>query len=61
MMEEPSGKPPTRVNPYKVLRVKKDASDEEIKKSYKQLALRHHPGILCLSTFKPCLSLCVTA
>ena len=43
-MEQPSEKPPTKVNPYKVLRVKKDASEEEIKKSYKQLALRHHPG-----------------
>jgi DnaJ like chaperone protein len=29
--------------PYKILEVERSASDEEIKKAYKRLALKHHP------------------
>jgi curved DNA-binding protein CbpA len=29
---------------YEVLSIKKDANDDEIKKSYRKLALQWHPG-----------------
>lgn len=34
---------PTRRDPYDVLGVPKDASDEQIKSSYRRLALKYHP------------------
>lgn len=30
-------------NPYDVLGVKKDANQDEIKKAYRKLAMKHHP------------------
>ena len=36
--------PPTSINPYEVLSVPKDATDDQIKKAYRKAALRHHPG-----------------
>jgi DnaJ like chaperone protein len=30
-------------DPYKVLGVSRDASDDEVKKAYKQMAIKHHP------------------
>ena len=29
---------------YDILQVQKDASDNEIKKSYRKMALKYHPG-----------------
>jgi hypothetical protein len=31
---------------YEVLEIETTASDEEIKKKYKQLALKYHPGLI---------------
>jgi molecular chaperone DnaJ len=31
------------MDPYKVLNISRDASDDEIKKAYRKLALEHHP------------------
>src|SRR5262245_25002873 len=38
-----SGKPPMPRDPYEVLAVKRDGSDDEIKKSYRRLARQFHP------------------
>lgn len=35
---------PTSINPYEVLAIDKDATEEQIKKAYRKAALKHHPG-----------------
>lgn len=40
---------------YEVLKVTKEATDTDIKKSYKKLALVLHPGIVFISKFIPCI------
>lgn len=42
--EDAAGEPPTSIDPYEVLDVPKDATDDQIKKAYRKAALRHHPG-----------------
>lgn len=37
--------PPTSIDPYKVLSLAEDATDDDIKKAYRKAALRHHPGL----------------
>ena len=37
------GEAPTSINPYEVLSLDEDASQEEVKKAYKKAALKHHP------------------
>ena len=36
--------PPTEINPYEALGLDVSAGAEDIKKTYKKLALKHHPG-----------------
>lgn len=36
--------PPAETDLYEILGVKEDATPEQVKSSYKKLALRHHPG-----------------
>lgn len=46
-IEEPmdlNGEPPTSIDPYKVLAVAEDATEDDVKKAYRKAALRHHPG-----------------
>jgi len=40
---------------YKILGVDKNASDDEIKRAYKKMALKYHPG--CLALWLPLLLL----
>jgi DnaJ family protein C protein 9 len=40
----PDSPPPTEINPYDVLKLKKKATAAQIKTSYKKLALLLHPG-----------------
>lgn len=40
---------------YEVLGVKRDASDEELKRVYRRLALRWHPGTSRARVFFPSL------
>ena len=39
---------------YEILGVKRDAGDDDLKKSYRKLALKWHPGELCV-----CVCVCV--
>lgn len=41
--EDLTDKPPTSINPYKVLDIPKDATAEQVKTSYRKAALKHHP------------------
>ena len=36
---------------YKILDVSRDASDRDIKKAYRKLALKYHPGQFSISIF----------
>ena len=51
-MEDASPRPPSRVDPYQVLSLAKDASAAEVKTAYKKLALKHHPGMLYIDCVK---------
>ena len=44
---------------YEVLGVERDAGDDEIKKSYRKLALKYHPGSFSsiIAHFNTCLAL----
>lgn len=44
--EEDDG-PPT-INPYEVLGLEREATADEVKKAYRKMALKHHPGKLGL-------------
>lgn len=41
--------PPTSINPYRVLEVEKEATNDQIKTAYRKAALKHHPGRFSLS------------
>jgi len=36
--------PPTDIDPYQILEIKASATANGVKKAYRRLALRHHPG-----------------
>lgn len=40
----PTPEPPKPINPYDVLDVPKDATEDQVKKAYRKAALKHHPG-----------------
>lgn len=48
--EENEG-PPT-IDPYAVLGLEQEATADDVKKAYRKLALKHHPGMcnLCVAT-----------
>ncbi len=39
---------PPIINPYKILSVPLDATEDQIKKAYRKASLKHHPGKLIL-------------
>jgi DnaJ family protein C protein 9 len=44
--EEEDG-PPT-INPYEVLSLEREATADDVKKAYRKMALKHHPGASAL-------------
>jgi DnaJ family protein C protein 9 len=42
--EEMDDSPP-RIDPYAVLSLETEATSDEVKKAYRKLALKHHPGM----------------
>jgi DnaJ family protein C protein 9 len=40
---EEEGGPPT-IDPYEVLGLEHEATADDVKKSYRRMALKHHPG-----------------
>ena len=49
--EEADG-PPT-ISPYEVLGLEREATADDVKKAYRRMALKHHPGTL---RFSCCIS-----
>jgi len=46
-LDDLAAEPPTEeIDPYAVLSVARDATDDQIKKAYRKAALKHHPGKL---------------
>lgn len=43
--EELEDAPPS-IDPYEVLGLEREASADDVKKAYRKLALKHHPGML---------------
>lgn len=39
---------PPVIDPYEVLELEKEATADDVKKAYRKLALKHHPGLYCL-------------
>ena len=48
--EEEDG-PPT-INPYDVLGLEREATADDVKKAYRKMALKHHPGTLARVSFR---------
>ena len=51
-----AAEPPTDINPYEALGLEVSASTEDVKKAYKKLALKHHPGICLHHIYSPLFS-----
>lgn len=47
--EEEMADAPPSIDPYKVLGLETTATEDDVKKSYRKLALKHHPGPHLLS------------
>ena len=41
------GDEPPSIDPYEVLGLEKEATADDVKKSYRKMALKHHPGKRC--------------
>lgn len=48
---EDEDSPPT-INPYEVLGLEGEATADDVKKAYRKMALKHHPGILSWLFFR---------
>lgn len=44
---------PPSIDPYEVLGLATDATADDVKRAYRKLALKHHPGALFLLLFVP--------
>ncbi len=51
IVDDLAAEPPTDINPYEALGLEISASGEDIKKTYKKLALKHHPGMRLHGTY----------
>ena len=49
-MDEMDDSPPT-IDPYAVLGLETEATDEDVRRAYRKLALKHHPGNFSLSHY----------
>jgi len=43
------GSPNISINPYRVLELSKDATQDQVKSAYRKSALKHHPGMYSYS------------